>query len=201
MFLACLMVWEGLKPGPREICSASGSYFSILSSQPFWEAQDFQTLSQVFVLCWVFLFKAFSFKLWIKTLLFLNLPAILFCCAFATVLSINLISPFCTQFQLFALNFNFLHCLGLIDMFSANEHAEIFACILLAQESSRWWEISCGGSLWTGSQVGYRARRKIAWYGSPLSELNFCLHPIPNLGACSQANVVAVFQQRNDALA
>ena len=61
----------------------------------------------------------------------LNLPAILFCCAFATVLSINLISTFCTQFQLFALNFNFLHCLGLIDVFSANEHAEIFACILL----------------------------------------------------------------------
>jgi len=28
-------------------------------------------------------------------------------------------------------NFNFLHCLGLIDVLSANQHAEIFACILL----------------------------------------------------------------------
>ena len=51
--------------------------------------------------------------------------------SFATFLSINLISSFCTQFQLFALNFNFLHCLGLIDMLSANQHGEIFACILL----------------------------------------------------------------------
>ena len=50
--------------------------------------------------------------------------AILFC-AFASFLSISL-------FQLFALNFNFLHyCLGLIDVLSANEHAEMFAGILL----------------------------------------------------------------------
>ena len=40
-------------------------------------------------------------------------------------------SSFVIQFQLFALNFNFLHCLGLIDMLSANQHGEIFACILL----------------------------------------------------------------------
>ena len=32
-------------------------------------------------------------------------------------------------------NFNFLHCLGLIDLLSANEHAEIFACILLRKKS------------------------------------------------------------------
>ena len=51
--------------------------------------------------------------------------------ALATFLSINLISTFCTQFHLFALNFNFLHCLGLIDVLSANELAEIFACVLL----------------------------------------------------------------------
>ena len=31
-----------------------------------------------------------------------------------------LISVFCTQFQLFALNFNFLHCLGLIYMLLPN---------------------------------------------------------------------------------
>ena len=52
-------------------------------------------------------------------------------CSFATFLSIKLISSFCTQFQLFAFNFNFLHCLGLIDMLSANQRGEISACILL----------------------------------------------------------------------
>ena len=55
--------------------------------------------------------------------------------AFAAFLSINLISTFYTQFHLFALNFNFLHCLGLIDVLSANELAEIFACVLLDQKS------------------------------------------------------------------
>ena len=51
------------------------------------------------------------------------------------VLSINWISNFCTQFQLFALkNFNFLDCLGLIDVFSANERAEIIVCILLVYQ-------------------------------------------------------------------
>ena len=62
--------------------------------------------------------------------------------SFATFLSINLISSFCTQFQLFALNFvflhsnnfKFLHCLGLIDMLSANQHGEIFSRILLVFE-------------------------------------------------------------------
>ena len=63
-----------------------------------------------------------------------NLSAILFCYGFATFLSINLISTFCTQFHLFALNFNFLHCLGLIDVLSPNQHAEIFACILLPKK-------------------------------------------------------------------
>ena len=36
-------------------------------------------------------------------------------------------------------------------------------------------------------QVGYRAKRKIARYGG-LSKLDFCLRPIPHLGACSQAS-------------
>ena len=40
------------------------------------------------------------------------------------------ILTFCTQFQLSALNFNFLHFLGLISVFSANAHVEIFACVL-----------------------------------------------------------------------
>ena len=46
----------------------------------------------------------------------------------------NIISTFCTQFQISALNFNFLHCMGLIDKFSANEHAEMFACGLLISQ-------------------------------------------------------------------
>ena len=50
--------------------------------------------------------------------------AILFWRAFATFLSINLILTFCTQFQLFAFNFNFLHCLALIGVLSTNELAE-----------------------------------------------------------------------------
>ena len=54
--------------------------------------------------------------------------------ALAAFLSINLISTFCTQFHLFALNFKFLHCLGLIAVLSANELAEIFACVLLNVE-------------------------------------------------------------------
>ena len=59
--------------------------------------------------------------------------------SFATFLSVNLISRFCTQFSTFCTNFvflhsknfKFLHCLGLIDMLSANQHGEIFLCILL----------------------------------------------------------------------
>ena len=34
------------------------------------------------------------------------------------------------KFNFYALNFNFLYCLGLNDVLSANERAEIFACIL-----------------------------------------------------------------------
>ena len=44
-------------------------------------------------------------------------------------LTINSVSTFCTQFQLFTLKekFNFLHCLGLIDVLSVNKCAETFA--------------------------------------------------------------------------
>ena len=44
------------------------------------------------------------------------------------------ISTFCTQFQLSACNFNFLQCLRLIDMLSANQHGESFACILFGSK-------------------------------------------------------------------
>ena len=47
------------------------------------------------------------------------------------------ISTFCTNFVfLHSKNFKFLHCLGLIDMLSANQHGEIFACILLQKKQT-----------------------------------------------------------------
>ena len=64
--------------------------------------------------------------------------------SFATFLSINLTSSFCTQFQLSALissfctQKKFLHCLGLIDMLSDNQHGEIFLCILLIMKLKPW---------------------------------------------------------------
>ena len=33
-------------------------------------------------------------------------------------------------------DFNFLHYLGLIDVFTANEHAEILACVLLKKHDA-----------------------------------------------------------------
>ena len=66
-----------------------------------------------------------------------------------TILAINLISTFCTQFQLFALKtFIFLHCSGLIDELSANERAEIFASILLKKK-----EIEVKQNATTGNDV------------------------------------------------
>ena len=42
------------------------------------------------------------------------------------------ISTVCTNFvSLQSKNFKFLHCLGLIDMLSANQHGEIFSCIII----------------------------------------------------------------------
>ena len=49
--------------------------------------------------------------------------------SFATFLSINLISTFCTQFQLSA-----LFEINNIDMLSVNQCGEIFACVLLDAE-------------------------------------------------------------------
>ena len=62
-----------------------------------------QTLNQLFFLCWVFLYLAFSLKLWIERFFSPH-----FCCPpfwliALSRLSINSISPFCTQFQLSAL--------------------------------------------------------------------------------------------------
>ena len=52
------------------------------------------------------------------------------------------ISILCTQFQHSTLNFNFLHCLGLIDVFSAIEDAETFACVLLQIEMDSFFSQS-----------------------------------------------------------
>lgn len=59
-----------------------------------------------------------------------------FCACFVTVFQGTsqslLISTFCTNFVfLHSKNFTFLHCLGLIDILSANQNAEIYVCILL----------------------------------------------------------------------
>ena len=46
------------------------------------------------------------------------------------------ISTLCTNFIfLHSKNFKFLHCLGLIDLLSGNQHGEIFSCILLTKKS------------------------------------------------------------------
>ena len=45
---------------------------------------------------------------------------------------LHTISTFCTNFVfLYSKHFTFLHCLGLIDMLSANQHGDIFSCILI----------------------------------------------------------------------
>ena len=84
------------------------------------------TLSGAFIL---FLLYRYGLKrtLSFRIVLSPNPPttaAILVYFTFATFLSINLISTFCTQFQ-------HLHCLGLIDGLPVNEHAEMFTCVLL----------------------------------------------------------------------
>lgn len=43
----------------------------------------------------------------------------------------RLFEPSFILFQLFALNVNFQHCLGLVDVLLANQHAEMLARMLL----------------------------------------------------------------------
>lgn len=82
---------------------ASGSYFSTLLSQLFLKAQDFPTFRQLLVFSWV-VFSGLK-----RLLLYLNLFSILFFCACATLLSINLFSSFCSQFELSEPNLNFMY--------------------------------------------------------------------------------------------
>ena len=66
-----------------------------------------------------------------------NLSGILFFCYCYFKVPANhfLISTFCTNFVfLHSKNVKLLHCLGLIDMLSANQKAEILVCILLICE-------------------------------------------------------------------
>lgn len=88
----------------ENLCRASGSYFK----SRFLEARLFFVL---LFLCWEFLSLVLSLNLLTASLLSPHLSAILFRCAFVIYLSINF-------------NFNFLHCLGLIDVFPDNGHAE-----------------------------------------------------------------------------
>ena len=73
----------------------------------------------------------------IRTKFSANLSAILFFCyCFQGTCQSFLISTFCTDNFVFlhSKNFKVLHCLGLIDMLSANQNAEIFVCRLLYKE-------------------------------------------------------------------
>ena len=92
-------------------------------------------------------------KIWLATceFLFRDFPVNQFNFNF-----LHSISTFCTNFVfLHSKNFKFLHCLGLIDMLSANQHGEIFSCILLVLKRStsrfeemlmfqafqQWWSV------------------------------------------------------------
>ena len=108
---------------PREVCSASPIHiFQRPKLSDFWP-----------VVC--ALFCIFIFGILHKTLnlkgcyLLLTSPPFCFVALSWPLLAIKLFSSFYTHFQLFVLNPNFLHCLELIDVFSANECSEMFACI------------------------------------------------------------------------
>ena len=65
-------------------------------------------------------------------LLLANVSSILFFCYIFSRSSIFNLNTFCTNFVfLHSKNFKFSHCLGLIDMLSVSQNAEIFLCILL----------------------------------------------------------------------
>ena len=63
-----------------------------------------------------------------------SLFATLFCYTFVTLQAIKLLSSIFSQFKLFVLNLNFVHCLELIDVFSANERS--FNKALLKENSA-----------------------------------------------------------------
>ena len=76
------------------------------------------------------IFFASSLKLLIKTLLLIShLSATFFLLNFRD-LTVNRVS-----FNFLPFNFNFIYCFGLIDLFLANVHTIIFACVLLGLKS------------------------------------------------------------------
>ena len=58
-------------------------------------------------------------------------------------------------------NFNFLYCLGLIDVFSANE---IFACVLLGLKSYEWF------LHWTSAQREFNCNHKTVWFHTKIAQ-------------------------------
>ena len=110
---------------PREVCLAPPIHIFQCPKLPnFWPV--------VFALFCIFIFGILPSKTELKRLLpSRSLFATLFCYTFVTLQVIKLLSSIYSQFKLFVLNLNFVHCLELIDVFSANERSEMFACILL----------------------------------------------------------------------
>ena len=93
---------------------------------------------------------------------------------FVTVCQSFLISTFCTDSVfLHSKNFKFLHCLGLIDMLSTNQNAEIFVCILLDQKQQYFKPVLKPFSCWpkTGHRLGYAGIKLISL---PQKRSSFC---------------------------
>ena len=86
------------------------------------------SIPYLFLPCCVLLFFLFTLDFWteIVTFSYAVRPFFFSFLYFRNLFVNQWNSTFCTQFQLFAFNFNFLHCLKLIDMFSAKEHAKDF---------------------------------------------------------------------------
>ena len=75
------------------------------------------------------------------------------------------ISTFCTNFVfLYSKKFKFLHCLVLIDMLSANQHGEIFSCILLRRKQSAQERIKYDISYFLLSQPHSYFENEMAWH-------------------------------------
>lgn len=104
------------------------------------------SIPYLFLPCCVLLFFLFTLDFWTEKLLLS--PTLSVLSFFSFLYFRNLFvnqwnSTFCTQFQLFAFNFNFLHYFRLIDMFSAKEHAKVFAGIHRTHSAvrNRIWNI------------------------------------------------------------
>ena len=121
-----------VNPTNQHLLRISLSFSCHRSSLAFLSRTSFKLLNSLLqiikCLCsfyFVGCFRFFSFSLnskWKRCYFLLTRPPFYF-----IVLSRLTCRSF--SFQHFALNFNFLHCLGIIYVFLASQHAEIFACI------------------------------------------------------------------------